>query len=81
MYQVEHDEMFAALRAGKPINNGEQAANSTLLAIMGRVAAYTGAGHHARAGAQFQARPEPRQVRIRPQPRAANTGSRNTKFA
>jgi predicted dehydrogenase len=42
MYQSEHDEMFAAIRAGKPINNGEQAANSTLLAIMGRVAAYTG---------------------------------------
>ena len=42
MYQVEHDEMFAAIRAGKPINNGEQAAFSTLLAIMGREAAYTG---------------------------------------
>ena len=42
MYQVEHDELFAALRAGKPINNGEQAAISTLLAIMGREAAYTG---------------------------------------
>jgi predicted dehydrogenase len=42
MYQVEHDEMFAAIRAGKPINNGEQAAMSTLLAIMGRTAAYTG---------------------------------------
>ena len=42
MYQVEHDEMFAAIRAGKPINNGEQAAHSTLLAIMGRMAAYTG---------------------------------------
>ena len=42
MYQVEHDEMFAAIRAGKPINNGEQAAGSTLLAIMGREAAYTG---------------------------------------
>jgi predicted dehydrogenase len=42
MYQVEHDEMFAALRAGKPINNGEAAANSTLLALMGRTAAYTG---------------------------------------
>ena len=42
MYQVEHDEMFAAIRAGKPTNNGEQAATSTLLAIMGRVAAYTG---------------------------------------
>ncbi|WP_250846926.1 Gfo/Idh/MocA family protein [Aquisphaera insulae] len=42
MYQVEHDEMFAAIRAGKPTNNGEQAATSTLLAIMGRDAAYTG---------------------------------------
>jgi predicted dehydrogenase len=42
MYQVEHDEMFAAIRAGKPINNGEQAAMSTLLALMGRTAAYTG---------------------------------------
>jgi len=42
MYQVEHDEMYAALRAGKVINNGEQAAYSTLLGIMGRTAAYTG---------------------------------------
>jgi predicted dehydrogenase len=42
MYQVEHDALFAALRAGKPINNGEQAAYSTLLALMGRTAAYTG---------------------------------------
>jgi predicted dehydrogenase len=42
MYQIEHDEMFAALRAGKPINNGEAAANSTLLALMGRTSAYTG---------------------------------------
>src|SRR4029077_14101617 len=41
-YQVEHDELFAALRAGKPINNGEHAAASTLLALMGRTAAYTG---------------------------------------
>ncbi|MBX6311901.1 MAG: Gfo/Idh/MocA family oxidoreductase [Isosphaeraceae bacterium] len=42
MYQTEHDEMYAALRAGKPINNAEQAASSTLLALMGRMAAYTG---------------------------------------
>jgi predicted dehydrogenase len=42
MYQNEHDEMFAAIRAGKPINNGEAAAHSTLLALMGRTAAYTG---------------------------------------
>jgi len=42
MYQAEHNEMFAALRAGKPINNAEKAATSTLLALMGRMAAYTG---------------------------------------
>ena len=42
MYQAEHNEMFAALRAGKPINNAENAVGSTLLALMGRMAAYTG---------------------------------------
>ncbi len=41
-YQVEHDCLFAAIRSGKPINNGEYMANSTLLAIMGRMATYTG---------------------------------------
>jgi predicted dehydrogenase len=41
-YQVEHDELFASIRAGKPINNGEGLAKSTLLAIMGRWATYTG---------------------------------------
>jgi predicted dehydrogenase len=42
MYQTEHDELFAGIRSGKPINNGEYMAKSTLLAIMGRMAAYTG---------------------------------------
>jgi predicted dehydrogenase len=42
MYQTEHDELFAAIRGGKAINNGEYMAHSTLLAIMGRMAAYTG---------------------------------------
>jgi hypothetical protein len=41
-YQVEHDELFASIRAGKPLNNGEGLAKSTLLAIMGRWATYTG---------------------------------------
>jgi len=41
-YQAEHDELFAAIRSGKTINNGEYMAKSTLLAIMGRMAAYTG---------------------------------------
>ena len=42
MYQVEHDELFAGIRAGKFINDGENAANSTLMAILAREAAYTG---------------------------------------
>jgi predicted dehydrogenase len=42
MYQNEHNELFAAIRAGRPINNGEYMAKSTLMAIMGRMASYTG---------------------------------------
>jgi hypothetical protein len=43
MYQVEHDELFASIRRGKPINDGERMARSTMAALMGRAAAYTGA--------------------------------------
>ncbi|MCI0534119.1 MAG: Gfo/Idh/MocA family oxidoreductase [Verrucomicrobiales bacterium] len=42
MYQVEHDELFASIRSGFPINDGVRMANSTMMAIMGRMAAYTG---------------------------------------
>jgi len=42
MYQVEHNEFFASIRSGKLINHGSWMAQSTLIAIMGRMAAYTG---------------------------------------
>jgi predicted dehydrogenase len=42
MYQVEHNELFASIRKGEPINDGDRMAKSTMLAIMGRMAAYTG---------------------------------------
>jgi myo-inositol 2-dehydrogenase/D-chiro-inositol 1-dehydrogenase len=42
MYQVEHNELFASIRSGKPINDGIWMAHSTLMALMGRMAAYTG---------------------------------------
>ena len=42
MYQNEHNELFASIRSGKPINDGPWMAQSTLLAVMGRLAAYTG---------------------------------------
>ncbi len=42
MYQNEHDALFASIRSGKLINDGDRMAKSTLMAIMGRMAAYTG---------------------------------------
>ncbi len=42
MYQSEHDALFQAVRSGRPINDGIQMTNSTMMAILGRMAAYTG---------------------------------------
>jgi predicted dehydrogenase len=42
MYQQEHNELIASIRDGKPINNGEYMTKSTMMAIMGRMATYTG---------------------------------------
>ncbi|MBX2841890.1 MAG: Gfo/Idh/MocA family oxidoreductase [Flammeovirgaceae bacterium] len=42
MYQTEHNELFASIRSGKHMNDGEWMANSTMLAIIGRMAAYSG---------------------------------------
>lgn len=41
-YQEEHNELIQAIRLGTPINDAKQAAESTLTAIMGREAAYSG---------------------------------------
>jgi len=41
-WQNQQDELFASIRSGQPINDGEWMAHSTLMAIMGRMAAYTG---------------------------------------
>ncbi len=42
MYQVEHNELFRALRAGKIINSGDHMVNSTAHALLGTLAAQTG---------------------------------------
>lgn len=42
MYQTEHDEFFASIRNGKPINDGEWMANSTMLAVLSRMVGYSG---------------------------------------
>ena len=41
-YVVEHTDLIASIRAGKPLNEGKRVAESTLVAIMGRMSAYTG---------------------------------------
>ena len=42
MYDVEHQELFAAIRSGNTINNGLYMARSTMLAILGRMVDSTG---------------------------------------
>ena len=41
-HQTEHDDLFAALIAGKPYNEGDNGAKSTMTAILGRMATYSG---------------------------------------
>lgn len=42
MYQTQHDELFKAVKEGRSINDGDFMVNSTLLAIWGRLSAYSG---------------------------------------
>lgn len=42
MYYLEHVALMKSIRDGAPLNNGEYMSKSTLMAIMGREAAYSG---------------------------------------
>jgi predicted dehydrogenase len=42
VYQTEHDDLFRSIRNGTPINHGDYMSRSTLMAIMGRMATYSG---------------------------------------
>jgi predicted dehydrogenase len=41
-YVLEHVDLIASIRKGKPLNEGRQIAESTMCAIMGRMSAYSG---------------------------------------
>jgi myo-inositol 2-dehydrogenase/D-chiro-inositol 1-dehydrogenase len=41
-YVVEHEALYQSIRSGKPINNGDYMARSTLIGIMGQITCYTG---------------------------------------
>ncbi|MEZ5299598.1 MAG: hypothetical protein R3F11_02855 [Verrucomicrobiales bacterium] len=40
MYDIEHVELFQSIRAGKPINDGDRMATSTMAGIFGRMASH-----------------------------------------
>jgi predicted dehydrogenase len=42
MYDVEHKQLFDAIRAGKTINNGNYMCTSTMLTILAQMVCYTG---------------------------------------
>jgi predicted dehydrogenase len=42
MYVQEHTDLIASIRAGKPLNELKQVAESSMTAILGRMSAYTG---------------------------------------
>ena len=42
MYDLEHEALFESIRKGGVLNDGDRMMLSTLVAIMGREAAYTG---------------------------------------
>jgi len=41
-YQKEHDVLFASIRSGKPVNNGDYMVRSTMITVMGQLSCYTG---------------------------------------
>jgi hypothetical protein len=41
-YQVEHDDFFLAIRNNEPYNEADNGASSTMTAILGRMATYSG---------------------------------------
>jgi len=41
-YQREHDVLFASIRSGSPVNNGDYMVRSTTITVMGQLSCYTG---------------------------------------
>jgi len=41
-YQTEHDEMYASIRSGQPLDTSDRFIKTTAMAVMARMAAYTG---------------------------------------
>ena len=62
-------------RQRTPINNGDYMCKATLMAIMGRMSAYTGKTITCGAGAELDGRSEPGEVRVRPAGHSPDRGA------
>jgi len=69
-YQVEHNELFKAIRSGNAINSADYMARSTLMGIMGEMACYTGkeVGWEQLTTSDFYFPPKPEEVRADMEP-------------
>ncbi|HSB15428.1 MAG TPA: Gfo/Idh/MocA family oxidoreductase [Bryobacteraceae bacterium] len=69
-YYIEHAELFKAIRAGTPLNNGDYMARSTLMGIMGQISCYTGkeVTWEQISASDFYFAPKPEDVRIDMEP-------------
>ena len=69
-YDIEHKVLFEAIRSGKPINAGDYMARSTMVAVMGQLACYTGQQltWDQLMKSDFYYRPKPEEVRLDMEP-------------
>jgi predicted dehydrogenase len=69
-YEQEHKDLVDSIRAGKPINEAKRGAESTLTAIMGRLAAYTGklVTWQAALNSKLDLTPKPEELVFGPRP-------------
>ena len=65
-YDLEHVALFEAIRAGKPVNNGDYMVASTLTAVMGQIACYSGkeVTWDQVSASDFYYPPKPEEVRL-----------------
>jgi myo-inositol 2-dehydrogenase / D-chiro-inositol 1-dehydrogenase len=80
MYQREHDLLFQSIRTATPVNDGSFMSHSSLLAIMGRMAAYTGrvVTWEQAMNSQVDMNAEPWKMGPRPSPPLAVPGTSET---
>ena len=64
MYQTEHNELFASIRNGTPINNGDYMTKSTLMAIMGTDVGIYRQDDHLGAGTGVERNPGAGKIRM-----------------